>query len=74
MDLVDARTAGLKLSPKLYHANELRPIHQQLMTEAPGTVLEMRRGVCHLQKSSEVEETSLRALHRAQKTTGSEDL
>jgi hypothetical protein len=32
VDLVNARTAGLKLRLKLYHANELRLVHQQLMT------------------------------------------
>ena len=33
--LVDARTDGLKLSLKLYHARELQLDYQQLMTEAP---------------------------------------
>jgi hypothetical protein len=35
MDLGDARTDGLKLSLKLYHARELQLNYQQLMTEAP---------------------------------------
>ena len=35
MDLFDARTDGLKLSLKLYHARELQLDYQQLMTEAP---------------------------------------
>jgi hypothetical protein len=33
-DLVDGRTAGLKLSLKLYHAHELPLDHQHLITEA----------------------------------------
>ena len=35
MDLVDARTDGLKLSLKLYHARELQLSYQQLTMEAP---------------------------------------
>jgi hypothetical protein len=35
VDLVDTRTDGLKLSLKLYHANRLPLVHQQLTTEAP---------------------------------------
>jgi protein-S-isoprenylcysteine O-methyltransferase Ste14 len=36
---MDARTDGLKLSLKLYHARELRLNYQQLITEAPLTAL-----------------------------------
>jgi hypothetical protein len=35
VNLLDARTDGLKLSLKLYHAHELRLVYQQSMTEAP---------------------------------------
>jgi len=35
MDLGDARTDGLKLSLKLYHARELQLNYEQLMTQAP---------------------------------------
>ena len=35
MDLVDARTDGLKLSLKLYHGSELQLGYQQLIAEAP---------------------------------------
>ncbi len=34
-DLVDARTDGLKLSLKLYHARELQLDYQQSIAEAP---------------------------------------
>ncbi len=36
MDLVDARTNGLKLSLKLYHVRELRLDYQQSIAEALG--------------------------------------
>ena len=39
MDLVEARTNGFKLIPRLPHANELQLVHQQLMTEAPSAGL-----------------------------------
>jgi hypothetical protein len=35
MDLGDARTDGLKLSLKLYHARELQLNYEQLMRQAP---------------------------------------
>jgi len=39
VDLVDARTDGLKLSLKLYHGLELRSDCQHLITEAPNIEL-----------------------------------
>ena len=37
MDFIEGRSDGLELSLKLYHAGELQPGYQQLMTEAPVT-------------------------------------
>jgi hypothetical protein len=44
VDLVDARTDGLKLSLKLYHARELQLDYQQLMTEASARKKDKQKG------------------------------
>jgi hypothetical protein len=52
VDLVDARTDGLKLSLKLYHVRELQLDYQQSVTEAPAWRMEWPSSIAPCERNS----------------------